>query len=362
MRFGALFQLISATTGALMLALFPARTLAEEPAYSGWQLYLDNDLFSGESTDRDYTGGLAWSVNGSETRQYWYSLDGWLTAIDRFTGMDEHHNGGKKYREPVITKHSVEIGVTLFTPMDVRDPDPIENDHPYANLLFLANTHQTMPFEGRYVYQSALAIGFLGLPVGEALQKSIHSLVGNSRPQGWDHQISNGGEPTFRYSVGRQEILSATRSGPLSFNLLGGTEIGVGYSTDVTALMNFRWGKFNSPWWSFTPHQADYISLGVTEVNHSEQKPEKELFIWGGASLKLRAYNAILQGQFRHSDVAFAPDELNHLIAEGWLGVTRKNAHGWGLSFVLRGRTNEIRGPNRHGPVWGSIIISHSLR
>ncbi len=361
MGFRLLAQALALVFSGLWLMASPALAFSAEPAYSGWQLYLDNDLFSGAGTDRDYTGGMAWSVNGRDTRDYWYSLDGWLTAIDHFTGMDEHHNGGSKYREPVVTKHSAEIGVTLFTPMDINRPEPIENDHPYANLLFLASTRQTVPAEGRYVYQSALAIGLLGLPVGEGLQRAIHGLVGGSDPKGWDHQISDGGEPTFRYSVGRQKILSASRFGRTGFNLLGGTEVGVGYSTDATVLLNFRWGSFNSPWWSFTPHQADYISLGVTEVDRGEQKPRNEWFVWGGASLKLRAYNVILQGQFRHSDVRFAPDELNHLIGEGWLGLTRKNLEGWGLSFVVRGRTNEIRGPHRRAPVWGSIIVSHSL-
>ena len=328
----------------------------QEPENSGWQLYMDNDLFIGSSTDRNYTGGIALALNGTRTKNYWFSVNGWLKAFDSFSGMSRYHQKG-----PAFTKHSLELGITVFTPRNIEQTAAIQNDHPYANLLFLANSRQTiLPNHGR-LYHSALSVGILGSPAGEWVQQSLHTAFSGGDPKGWDNQISDGGEPTFRYSVGTQKVLVSKRNGNYGLDLLGGLESAIGYSTDAGGSLSFRWGKVHSPWWTFTPHESDYISLGSTQPSISYTKTETEIYLWGGINTKYRFYNAILQGQFRDSAVTFDSDELNHVIAEGWLGIGYKRMDGWGLSFIIRARTQEIDATNTSGPVWGSFILSHSL-
>ncbi len=323
-----------------------------EPAYSGWQFYLDNDLLSGASNDRDYTGGIAYTLSGKKVRDYWIGL----SAIDSLTGMARLHA-----QKPAISKHSIELGLSLFTPQNIVRSDPIPDDHPYANLLFVANTRQTILPKTSLLYQSALAVGFLGLPVGEWFHSAAHSSVDGTEPQGWDNQISEGGEPTFRYSIGLQKSLTTSQSTQYGFDLLGGLEASVGFSSDVGASLSFRWGKIYSSWWTFTPHQSDYISLGSTQSLLSSTNMESEFFLWGGVSAKFRFYNSILQGQFRDSAVTFDSDELHHLVEEGWIGISYRRVDGWGMSFVIRARTQEIDKPDSNSPVWGSLILSHSF-
>ncbi len=74
--------------------------------------------------------------------------------------------------------------------------------------------------------------------------------------------------------------------------------------------------------------------------------------------MKYRFYNAILQGQVRDSVVTFGRSELEHVIGEVWIGVTKEFGDGWRSSFFIRGRTEEIKGPNERQPVWGGIILS----
>lgn len=347
----------------LALAVLPAGAGAElpEPEFGGWQLYIDNDLFVGSGRDRDYTGGLAWSANGRATTDYWFSLDDWLGRVDRLIGFDRLRTADGT-EAPLTTRHGVELGVLLFTPSDITRSEALPDDHPYANVLFLTNSRQTVSADGGHIDQSALTLGLLGSPLGAWAQTVIHTAVGGSDPQGWNHQISAGGEPTLRYALGRQTLLRSTRHDGRGFDLSWGVKGGIGYATDMTGLVRFRWGRFNSPWWLFAPHQSDYICLGITEPRQLVTRGGEELFLWGGVSTRLRLYNAILQGQFRDSDVTIPADELNHLIGEAWLGITAKRADGWVFSFVLRGRTNEIRGADQPSPVWGSIVIAHSLR
>jgi hypothetical protein len=329
---------------------------SNEPEYSGWQLYMDNDLFINNNKDRDYTGGFALTLSGAKTRDYWFSIHGWLATIDRLAGMTTLHE-----KPAALKKHSVEIGTTLFTPKNINQKQPVADDHPYANLLFLAYSRQSIFPHSGLLYQSALSVGFLGLPTGKWLQSALHSMVGSSAPKGWDNQISNGGEPTFHYSAGVQKTLLSMRSGKMGLDFLSGIEGGIGYSTDIAGSLKFRWGKINSSWWAFTPHQSDYISLGSTDSSAPLARNTSELFLWGGVSTKYQLYNAILQGQFRHSAVTFNSRELNHLISEGWLGITHKRIDGWGISFVVRARSRVIEDTNASSPVWGSFIFSHSL-
>ena len=146
----------------------------------------------------------------------------------------------------------------------------------------------------------------------------------------------------------------------LRTELKSSLEANVGFSTDVAAGVSWRWGRINSPWWSYNPHQAEYINLGAPTASSGALGGGREFYVWAGASLKYRFYNAILQGQFRNSEVTFKRSELEPVIAEAWIGVTREFKGGYSASLFLRGRSKEIRSLTRNTPVWGGIIFSRA--
>ena len=84
-----------------------------------------------------------------------------------------------------------------FTPSDVLDPRPIQNDRPYASLLFTSNGRVQVSGD-RSAWTSSLSVGLLGLPLSGELHKGVHKVTGSDPPRGYDHQISAGGEPTAR--------------------------------------------------------------------------------------------------------------------------------------------------------------------
>lgn len=345
---------------SLVLISVPGLASDLDPFYekdrTGWALYIDNDLLTGGDNDQDYTGGIAITLSGARAAEHSLSVFGWLTALNSFSGLE------RVYRDRnLFQRHNFEIGFTLFTPVDISTSEPIADDHPYASLFFVSNTQQTVLPDQHVSYQSSLTVGFLGLELAEDVQGLIHNLTGSDKPQGWANQVSAGGEPTARYGVSRLKthFLRQGRRG-LRTELKTSLEANIGFSTDVAAGVSWRWGRINTPWWSYNPHQAEYINLGAPMTSSGASGGRREFYVWAGASLKYRFHNAILQGQFRDSEVTFERSELEPVIAEAWIGVTREFRGGYSASLFLRGRSQEIRSLSGDPPVWGGIIFSRA--
>ncbi len=59
--------------------------------------------------------------------------------------------------------------------------------------------------------------------------------------------------------------------------------------------------------------------------------------------------------------MTFDRDELNELLAELSLGVTREFKAGLRLTFTIRARTPELDDAEGLPPVWGGLVISRAL-
>ena len=175
---------------------------------------------------------------------------------------------------------------------------------------------------------------------------------------GWDNQISDGGELTGKYTlIAVKNLLK--RYGRFSYEVSSSFEGNVGLNTDASISLSTRFGQLRSPWWSFVPHQSDYIYLGQTITSRIDDRiMPAELFGWAGVKGKAIAYTGFLQGQFRSSAVKYDHDELEHGVLEGWVGVTKTWSSGFGLSFFARKRTGEIKGPSGRDPFWSGFIVS----
>ena len=85
-----------------------------------------------------------------------------------------------------------------------------------------------------------------------------------------------------------------------------------------------------------------------------------EFFLWGGLNVVYRVYNALLEGQFRDSEVTYTRSELNNLLGELSVGVTRELDSGLRISFTMRARTPELDDAEGEAPLWGGLIVSRS--
>ena len=322
---------------------------------AGWTAFFDNDLFAQGDRDQDYTGGLAVTFAGRRAKEWKLSLDPVLGWIDRMTPA-----GGLYDCEPYGRMHAMQVGLLAFTPSDITVAGAQVDDRPYSTLLYASNSRVVVTSPLAPVYQSTFTFGVLGLGLAEDIQTGLHDLVGSEDPEGYANQISDGGEPTFLYSLARQKLLrSDFQNDSSEYELKQTWQLNVGYFTDISWSISGRWGRINTPWWSFTPERAEYASQPAPVVGGSIKPGVRERYVWAGFRLRARAYNVLLQGQFRDSEVTFSSGELEHLMAEAWIGLTYQLSSQARLSYVLRFQTSEIKdGPGSRNPIWGGLILS----
>tara|TARA_A100001391_G_scaffold184201_1_gene151863 strand:- start:3384 stop:4574 length:1191 start_codon:yes stop_codon:yes gene_type:complete len=321
---------------------------SREPDQESWSFAFDNDALVPTGRDQDYTYGLSFSYTGRDVRDAWYSLNPVLGALDRLVGVDG--------RAPEsIEGHSIEFGLFGFTPENKEVSTPIDDDRPYASLIYLSQSRVRIDRRENVAWHSSLTLGALGLAIVGNGQNAVHKVIGSEHAEGWDHQVSDGGEPTARYTVARQKYFDVADNLEVKSTL----QASAGYLTEARWSLSFRGGRIAEPWWRFNPELTSYGD-GAARDNGGPSRTES--YLWGGAAVVARGYNAFLQGQFRDSEVSYDSNELNHMILEAWLGYTQSFSSGWRLSYVLRGHSSEVReGTADRNVLWGGLIVAKTF-
>lgn len=318
-------------------------------ATKSWALAFDNDVLVPGGRDQDYTYGINFTQTGDNARTTSVSLSKPLIALDKWLG-NEHKSLG--FQETF----SREIGVFGFTPENISIRQANPNDRPYASLIYLSSSREQIDLVDNVAWKSTLTVGALGLGLVGELQDVVHEVTNSEKPQGWDNQISEGGELTGRYVLARQQYFDNTSD---NLEVKSTIQTSIGYLTEASWSLSLRSGRIHSPWSSFNPELASY---GEKSSYSSNAKAVDERYFWAGVAFKARAYNAFLQGQFRNSSVTYDHSELNPLLVEAWAGYTFAFKHGYRISYVLRGHSSEINvGAGDRSLLWGGIIVARSL-
>ena len=328
---------------------------APELYNTGLIVNLDNDGFVLNTDDADYTGGVGITFAGRRVTEFRFSLHPALQGINRLLRVSRLQETDTR-----VHRHAMQIGLIAFTPDDLAADEPVSDERPYASLLFWSNAHLSVRGSGNVAYRSTLTLGILGLGIAEAFQDSVHDVTGSEQANGYDNQISDGGEFTLRYAVSRHSLLFSDYSDTgRKHEVTFGTEAGVGYLTESSAAISARWGRISTPWWSFAPDLTDYLARPIMAPSGFNAD---ELYFWGGIKLRARLYNSFLQGQFRDSEVTFSSGELNHLIGEAWLGFTATLNKKYTLSYSMRYQTKEIKNGSGASDIkWGSLTLTRSF-
>lgn len=329
-----------------------------EPYNTGWSFQFDNDLFAGGEKDQDYTGGFAVTLSGRRAREYRWSPDRLRAATDRRVGLQSFFAD-----EPHVSVHALEWGAALFTPNDIKASAINRDDRPYASLFFINSTEQNIYPEKRLSVKSGLTLGVLGLDFAEDLQSKLHSALGNTAPKGWGNQISRGGEPTAKYSINVQKAAYQQEySNGLAQEVNWTGKVDLGFITGAGAGFNWRFGRLNTPWWTFNPHQSEYFNLGANVASGQDTKTRvKERYVYAGATLNVNAYNALVQGQFRRSAHEIDRTDVNAASAEVWGGISVDVWNNLRADFFLRSRTRDLDIADAKALSWGGIILSKTL-
>lgn len=335
---------------ALLLAqAVPRAHAADLHRGAPWQqspaptLHVDNDFFAPSNGDRDYTGGVAISLP-QVNRPHRWSLDRLLA------GLVAGSSG-----QPTL--RSVQFQALAFTPGTLAETNVIESDRPYASLVALTAARQRIDdARGRAMFAS-LTIGAVGLSAVGSAHRAVHRVTGTPLPEGYDHQVSAGGEPTAKITIARRQLLNGGGLGR-GTDLWVTTGGSLGYLTEGTVAIAMRWGERGTPWWASGVELADYApapDLGIVSLG-----PETSLDI--GLKLRLRAYNAFVQGQFRHSDHRVGFADTVPVVVEAWIGGTMAVSRAWRVAMHLVAQTGELREGQASGVhLRGSVAMTYSF-
>lgn len=318
--------------GLLLIAGLPVPLLADSLS-----IKVENDLLSYEDDDGHYSGGLElfWSFepdNGHWARGLAEALPGW--AGDEVQTL--------AYR----------FGMQGYTPEDLRSRELIEDDRPYAGLLFLgvsmyAERDETNQRVSRELHLDTGLVG-PGTGVGK-VQHWIHKHINATEPRGWKHQLRN--EPFLNVAYGQQWWRQGQLFGlELEYAPTAGLALGNLY-TYASAGGVLRFGRHlersqGIP--SVTPAQSG--SQYFTPLGH---------FAWYGflgLEGRYMAYNLLLDGNtFKSSHSVDREEWVGDALAGLALTWSR-----WQLTFVSVWRTHEFRGQQGHDQ-FGSVTLSYGF-
>jgi hypothetical protein len=297
--------------GILAVSADPARAEGVDAAPIAF--HVDNDLFSGRSRDEDYSWGV--SATFKQTQN-----SAWQT------------------------------GVIAMTPRELTIAAPLAGERPYASLVYVTRAQLRVDPQRRRARYTSASLGALGLNVAHALQSTLHDAIGGDVPRGWQHQISDGGELTARLLHAHHWLLEESDTSQLKMTL----SASAGYLSETAAAIAWRGGHLGSDWWTHSPELTDYTPAPMPR---SSRNAPAESFFFAGVRVKARAYSALLQGQFRHSDVRVASDDVARVLGEAWVGAT----HSWKsmrMTYTLRVSTREIdSGPAARTLIWGGLEV-----
>lgn len=292
--------------------------------YTGFELLLDNDLFS--NTDRYYTNGVQLKYR-SPAMAFW--------RINSILPV-----GMKKSME----YNSIELHHAMYTPFTTKVPPLLEDDRPYAATMFVRFSRRSESPEKGISQKASFDIGVIGeAALGSVLQKGVHAgLPTNDEPLGWETQIGNDIVINYNYELVRQFV----STGPFSaysiwtgslgtLNTSAGTGIGIKLGTDhyliaplPVTFADLR--KLNSNRWHITFESA----FTTTVVG----------------------YNATLTGGLLNKNNVYAlkPQEIERLLFIANAAIRMKYGR-YGISLAQYYLSNEFKEGKSH--FWGQIGI-----
>ncbi len=214
---------------ALALILISSGYTSATEHDTHWSIVWENDVIALD--DGGYSNGFIvnWGeIVDDENRPKWIDLaDKWLP----FPHQSE-------YQEAI----SYQVAHAIFTPSDIKESKIIEDDRPYAGLLYGAMN--LFRFDAKTTSHYEFILGIVGpATAAEQLQSTFHAATGSNDPKGWSHQIKN--EPVFRIGYEQHwRLLQSSASSALEYDFLAGGDVRAGtLSSDIGTGMTFRIGK-----------------------------------------------------------------------------------------------------------------------
>lgn len=282
---------------------------------------IDNDGIVG--TDQNYTNGIFLEYHSAPQTVLGSRAPIPIRQIAPFLPLDDNTTKGWSYR----------LGQQMWTPEDIENPEPVENERPYAGLLFFeAGIVQYSPSR---VDKYTAMLGTVGPNAfAEEGQKYIHGIIGSDDPQGWKWQIEN--QIVFNLGFQGHRLVKRGLSNTFEqYDLSGTGRINIGnYQSELAVGGVARWGSnlgSNFGTTGFTPGQ--FVDISVLSSSPSGY------FLFTGFEGRYRFIDITVEGN-RPAEV---PDtNIEPLQASFVLGGVYYQPK-WGVSLSFASNTREFK-------------------
>lgn len=216
-RYVAVTTLLMA--GSALASFSDAKATPLQDKQGTWTLQGENDAVStlNGTSDQYYTSGLRLNwTSGTDT------LPTPIAAINKAIWGEG------------VQRISMGLQQMIFTPRDTQSPDPwgagksqtsLLRDRPYASVLLgtinLINDTDT----SRSIF--GIQVGVMGpAGLGRQLQNGFHGAIGDTKNQGWSHQLQN--QPIFQVQGGRTWRLPLAKVAGIELDMLPSAAAAIG--------------------------------------------------------------------------------------------------------------------------------------
>lgn len=287
-----------------------------------------NDLFFGK--DNKISSG--WAIQKhSSVEESWSDLEG----LPKFIGKIGA-NIPTLTKKGLFYRSGLSLGQVLQTPNDLSRSDLIEDDVPYAGALVLQSSWYA--FNNEEFRGFELTLGVVGpLSLAEQTQKTMHKILANVEPEGWDNQLSNEPVINFTYML-KRKVLQCDISDDISFDTSICGDVGLGNMvTQAGATIEMRMGHNMPGGFTSCPN---FIGLGMNaKASLSPPKPEKPSYylsfsLCGNAF----AHNIFLDGNTFTDSHSVDKEPFTGQI----IGGVHLEYKQWGIHFYMMTSTDNV--------------------
>ncbi|MDO9010634.1 MAG: lipid A deacylase LpxR family protein [Gallionella sp.] len=367
---------------ALFLHLVPAQAANENASdiedckadevvrFRGGTARLENDLFTG--TDQNYTNGVAFTAISHDIAGK-LSVECLPTPVRLHAELIKFMNPdfwadeeNSAHTQNVVVK----FGQSMFTPKDFARTDLIQDDRPYAGLLYVGMSWNRRKHEpqgnSEMLDTREITLGVIGpWALAEQSQNLFHDAIDAARFLGWQHQLKN--EPALQLAMDRkfkdyrgtgaitpgfsaESIRSlGLRLGNIETSASLGIEGRIGWNLpNDFGTYPIRPGAENRP-----PSASIHGGSGDAAV----VRPQPGVHLFGTMETKLVAHDFSLDGNLFQSSHSVT---RRPWVAQAAIGVSAQGmvaGHGAKLAVmrVYRSREFKEQGPSQ---AYGSVALS----
>jgi len=234
-----------------------------------FRLYEDNDFINiaGKGTDKGYTNGTRFDYFYRPKAPSRFFLDKWFPTA----GAD------------AVNTFSYSLMQVMLVPKDISKPQPDKNDWPYAGALVISHSMYSSHPDRKQAIQTEITAGVIGpLSLAEQLQTWVHSIIGYTRPRGWDKQMPN--DVLLNINVQAEKMIWQPGR---ALELMGGGQVQAGTMLDGASLhLLLRTGNMR-------PYFDSYFDQFASARGRGRRL---QYYLFVKPAIQWWTFNALLQG------------------------------------------------------------------